>query len=334
MISVAMASYNGEAFIREQIDSILNQNVKVPLELVVCDDCSTDSTKKILLEYSKKDERVRVFFNKKNIGFKKNFEKAVSLCKGEFIAFSDQDDIWELDKLEKLVNHIGDKDFVFSDSLLVDKNNVSMGVTMKNACNYRYVPVDKLQLFKRLVHQNFVQGSTMLARSQFLKTLPPIPDFVDGHDYWHAICSCAKNGFAYFDQCTIRYRRHDTTASNVNKKAGFLDELKIKAARIDALQKKLAFNKDKALFCRRLLESPLELPLPYRNYLQETIKYYEGLADKNLWTFVYFAKNVKFIYLDKSVIRNLLRLLKNFAGLLFWKLILKRQALKKGVVNG
>lgn len=324
MISVALASYNGEAFIREQIDSILGQRVKEPIELVVCDDCSTDSTSNILLECAKNDARVRVFFNDTNIGFIKNFQKALSLCKGEFIAFSDQDDVWELDKLENLINRIGDKDFIFSNALLVDKNNVSMGVTMKNACNYRHVPIDKFALFKRLVHQNFVQGSTMLARAQFLKSLPPVPDFVDGHDYWYAINSCVKNGFAYFDECTIRYRRHKAATSSVNKKGGFLDELRIITVSDEERKKKLAFNKDKASFCRRLLESSLELALPYRNYLQETIKYYEGLADRNFVTFIYFAKNCKFIYLDDNVIRNFFRLLKNFAGVLLWKGIYKK----------
>lgn len=101
-----MATYNGEKYIREQIDSILTQSVQ-DFEIVVCDDCSSDSTVKILREYEKKDSRIKIFVNEKNLGFLKNFEKAVSLCSGEKIAFSDQDDIWTKDHLDVLQNAFG-----------------------------------------------------------------------------------------------------------------------------------------------------------------------------------------------------------------------------------
>lgn len=90
MISIAMTTYNGEKYLREQLDSILNQTFS-DFELIICDDCSKDATVKILEEYSLKDKRVRYFVNEKNLGFKKNFEKAISLCSGEYVAFSDQD---------------------------------------------------------------------------------------------------------------------------------------------------------------------------------------------------------------------------------------------------
>ena len=94
-----MATYNGEAFIREQMDSILAQSYK-NIEVVACDDCSTDGTYEILQEYARKDGRVKCFQNAANLGFKKNFERAITLCSGEFIALSDQDDVWLKEKLE------------------------------------------------------------------------------------------------------------------------------------------------------------------------------------------------------------------------------------------
>ena len=81
MISIALASYNGSKYIREQIDSILAQTYQ-DFELIVCDDCSTDDTWQVLQEYAEKDNRIKIFENETNIGFKKNFEKAISLCKG------------------------------------------------------------------------------------------------------------------------------------------------------------------------------------------------------------------------------------------------------------
>lgn len=79
MIDIAMTTYNGEKYLKEQIDSILNQTVS-DFELIVCDDGSTDSTIDILNEYSKKDSRVHIFQNKNNLGVIKNFEKAIRIC--------------------------------------------------------------------------------------------------------------------------------------------------------------------------------------------------------------------------------------------------------------
>ena len=78
MISIAMATYNGAQFLREQIDSILNQSIQ-DFELVACDDCSSDGTFQIMEDYARKDSRVRIFKNEKNLGFKKNL-KRLSRC--------------------------------------------------------------------------------------------------------------------------------------------------------------------------------------------------------------------------------------------------------------
>lgn len=96
MISVAMTTYNGEKYIRKQLDSIMNQSVKVD-EIIVCDDGSSDKTLDILKEYP-----VKVTINKSNLGFKNNFKKAISLCSGDYILLCDQDDIWEINKIEEL----------------------------------------------------------------------------------------------------------------------------------------------------------------------------------------------------------------------------------------
>ena len=88
MISVAMATYNGERYLPVQLDSILNQTIQ-DFEIVICDDCSRDNTRKILEDYAKLDSRIKVYLNETNLGFKKNFEKAISLCSGDYVALSD-----------------------------------------------------------------------------------------------------------------------------------------------------------------------------------------------------------------------------------------------------
>ena len=106
MIGIAMTTYNGEKYLKEQIDSILNQTVS-DFELIVCDDVSSDSTMDILNGYAAKDSRVHVFRNEENLGFLKNFEKAIRICLdrgAEYVALADQDDIWTENHLEVLAD--------------------------------------------------------------------------------------------------------------------------------------------------------------------------------------------------------------------------------------
>ena len=122
MISIAMATYNGELFIREQLDSILTQTLS-DWELIVCDDGSTDNTLSILQEYANNDSRIKIYQNETNLGFKRNFEKAIGLCSGECIALCDQDDIWYPNHLEILLNLIGNNSLSIGNSDIVDTNN-------------------------------------------------------------------------------------------------------------------------------------------------------------------------------------------------------------------
>src|SRR5437868_15054123 len=104
LISIVLCSYNGERFIKEQIDSILHQTYP-NIELIISDDASTDETARILKEY-KGDQKIKLFFQDENVGATKNFEFAIKQVRGEFIAFSDQDDIWLPQKLERLYSAI------------------------------------------------------------------------------------------------------------------------------------------------------------------------------------------------------------------------------------
>lgn len=99
MISLALPTYNGEKYLREQLDSIFNQTM-VPEEIVVVDDRSTDSTIQILEEYKQK-YGLKYYINEQNLGYNKNFEKAITLCQGDYIALCDQDDVWLPEKIEK-----------------------------------------------------------------------------------------------------------------------------------------------------------------------------------------------------------------------------------------
>lgn len=124
MISVIIATYNGEKFIREQLDSILHQT-KIPDEILIIDDYSTDSTREILKSYKKENTNVEVIFNDKNIGHYKTFLKGIEECRGDYIFFSDQDDIWDKNKIQKVHTILKEENAVFvrTNSEYINSNN-------------------------------------------------------------------------------------------------------------------------------------------------------------------------------------------------------------------
>jgi len=103
MISIAMTTYNGEKYLSDQLESLLNQTM-LPDEIIICDDCSTDKTMSILKEYkSKHPSIIRLYANKHNVGYKNNFMRAIGLTTGDVIFLCDQDDIWNSAKISEMV---------------------------------------------------------------------------------------------------------------------------------------------------------------------------------------------------------------------------------------
>lgn len=213
-----MATYNGAKFIREQIDSILAQSIQ-DFEVVISDDCSTDDTWKILKEYSQNDYRIKVFQNEKNLGIKDNFERALRLCKGEFIALSDQDDIWLPNHLEILMDAMEDNvQIVCARPLFVDEDNKIL------PRKYDYFKMDLIpkkanDIARHIIlESNTYQGASMLIRKNFLDVALPIPGASHFHDNWFALLSCFTGGLLYVDKPILRYRRsvHSVTIDRMH----------------------------------------------------------------------------------------------------------------------
>lgn len=221
MISIALASYNGSRYLKPQIDSLISQSINFD-ELIICDDNSMDNTRLILEDYSKRDHRIKVFFNATNIGFKANFEKALQLSKGDFIALCDQDDIWEPDHLKLLFSNIRDKYVACGDSHLIDSNGISRNMNLSDAKHFSYSGnCDQLFRFITL-YQNPFQGASMLLRRDFLSIALPIPDNIKYHDVWFAAMACLLNSFVYVPEVVTNYRIHGNNASGSHEKTNML----------------------------------------------------------------------------------------------------------------
>lgn len=213
-ISIALATYNGDKYIAEQLDSILAQDYNFE-ELVVCDDCSTDSTWSILEHYAQLDGRIRLFRNSENLGFKRNFESAILKCKSEYIALCDQDDIWMTNHLSLLIDAIGEKSVACGDSLLIDSNGKSLGVTLSYVKNLDYIPEDDIdKAYFIFYYENPYQGASMLLRRDFVHKVLPIPNNVQFHDTWFGGLACFLGGLSIVRFPITQYRQH---VSNVTR---------------------------------------------------------------------------------------------------------------------
>lgn len=221
MISIAMATYNGAKYLPEQIDSILSQTIQ-DIEIVISDDCSTDNSWSVLEKYAAQDRRIKIFRNEVNLGFKRNFEKAIGLTKGEYIALCDQDDIWTSDHLEILLAKISNKMISAGNSELIDGNGNRIGITLKELEVFDVEDSDELHnALSFLLFRNPVQGAAMMIRREFFSKALPIPDDIKYHDAWFVVLSCFYGGLNYSNRVINFYRMHgdNVTGHRIKRKS-------------------------------------------------------------------------------------------------------------------
>src|SRR5690554_2324911 len=204
LISIAMCTYNGEKYLEEQLISILKQTYK-NLEVVITDDKSTDKTISIIKKLQKQDSRIKLYQNPENLGYVKNFEKAISLCSGEFIALADQDDVWLTNKLAILIKEIGHHSLIYTDSIPIDDQSKIINNSTFQSKNNLFYGQKKLAF----LFFNCISGNTILFKRELIADILPIPEKVMFHDIWIAFTAAARNGIAVYNTPLIHYRRHD-----------------------------------------------------------------------------------------------------------------------------
>lgn len=224
-ISVAMCTYFGEEFVKEQLDSILNQSHKVD-EIIICDDSSKDNTLTICEEVLKKNDVSYIIKkNKNNLGFIKNFYQCLDLCTGDIIFFSDQDDVWKPNKVEKIVqvfNDNADALLVFTDADVVNQN-LEGNDSLLNGVSFDRHFLDNTEAeINSLLNDNFVTGATMAIRKELKDiVISNAPCKECPHDYWLAFMAALNNGLYCCEEPLIYYRQHDSNTIGINKKYTF-----------------------------------------------------------------------------------------------------------------
>ena len=210
-IDVLLTTYNGEKYIREQVESILNQTYK-NIRLVISDDCSTDKTAEILKEYEKKDDRVVLYSQKKNLGYVKNFEFLLTKVENDLYMLSDQDDVWLPEKIEKSLEKLKkeDADLVFGDLEVVDENLNTIFPSFGDFMLLNRKIKKYIHTYKVNYLYNCVTGCTVLSKKKFIEKMLPFPNNSKYliHDHWLGLVVSLNGKLAYVEEKYIKYRQH------------------------------------------------------------------------------------------------------------------------------
>ncbi len=208
-VSVAMAVYNGERFIRQQIDSILCQ-LKNNDELVISYDNSKDATWDIIKDYSEKDKRVKCYKNPYSPGVVHNFQNALEHTTKEIIFYSDQDDYWLDMKIEKVLDRFYDDKVtvVVHDASLVDEN-----LRITSPSTFKLRGGIKTSLWGNLVRLRYI-GCCMAFRAKYKEVIIPIPMKYSSHDWWTgSVCTIGGGKMVAIQEPLIYHRIHGANVS-------------------------------------------------------------------------------------------------------------------------
>jgi glycosyltransferase involved in cell wall biosynthesis len=215
-ISIALCTCEGSFFLPALLESLVGQSC-LPGEIVVCDDASTDDTAAIVKGFAKKAPfAVRLVVNDKRLGAVKNFEQAISLCRGKYIALCDQDDLWKVDKLDVTYAAMLEAErnsgkgcplLVHTDLEVIDAQGSVTSSSFLAMRRLKQAALTRGDL-KSLVMQNYVTGCTVLMNRALAAVALPFPGRVVMHDHWLTLVATALGQLIYLDQPTVLYRQH------------------------------------------------------------------------------------------------------------------------------
>lgn len=205
--SIALCTYNGETFLKEQLESIIQQT-KQPDEIVICDDLSKDNSvqvaRSILQQWS---GRWQVIVNEHNLGFRKNFQKAINLCHGDVIFLSDQDDVWDKMKIEEMMQAFTDPDVIlaFHDAEVVGEELNLLYPSLWKVMDFS-TKIIQDENFKIVFDHNVMQGAACCFRRELYQIAKPFPEDAY-HDEWLLLVALCSGKVLPVNKALLKYRQ-------------------------------------------------------------------------------------------------------------------------------
>lgn len=210
-VSVIMATCNGEAYLEQQLDSIIKQ-LDSNSEIIISDDCSTDKTKNIIDQFN--DSRILLLQNKTSLGIIKNFEHALAHATGDIIFLSDQDDIWLPGKIEVCTKWFSKYDLVITDCKVVNEN---LEILQES---YFTKHRSGKGIIKNLAKNTYL-GCCIAFKKELLKLILPFPEKIPMHDIWIGFVSEIFFKTNFINDKMVLYRRHGNNASTSSEKSKY-----------------------------------------------------------------------------------------------------------------
>ncbi len=209
LVDILVTTYNtNEKYLRKQIDSILRQTYS-NIKIYISDDNSIDiNVKKILKEYENNDKRIKLYLQPKNLGYNKNFEFLLQQSTADYIMFSDHDDIWHKDKIEKSLKKLKeeDVDMVYCNCRQIDEDGV---VIKENYFKYKNVPLIKGKN-KLAISRCVGIGCSQIITKSVRDKMIPFRKKVIAHDWLAGFIANEGKGMSYIEEPLFDYRLHNT----------------------------------------------------------------------------------------------------------------------------
>lgn len=293
--SLIMAVYNGEKYLKEQLDSIRNQTLKLD-EVIIIDDCSTDNSATFIKNYIIDNNLIdwQLLFNGTNLGYRKNFKKGLSIATGDIIFLCDQDDRWHIDKIETMVKYM-DNDYILSLASsfnFMDQNGEIFKIEKqmgKANNNLLYQEVNEILTcvsLKSLLKTNFSQGCCMAIKKTLIDEYLIYTKTTMPHDWELNMLAAVHHGCYYLDIPLIDYRIHDNNTIGLENivESDIFGE---KSKRVNQRIKLTKAEKYNTIFALTLKLDDNQLKMCKRNYdyLNKRIYYMENKKIFSLITF-------------------------------------------------